>query len=444
MTHSEVKKLYERRPYPHYPLLAKPLWQDGYLGLGQFARTLASLNQFKDASPQILSVGCGEILPYIIRKWEPKSSHISCVDLSKRSLHRAQFRCARSLRSMTFYCYDINLLLESPDWQNKKFDHVEAYGVLHHISNFATTIQGLADRLTPTGTMRVMVYNARARDWIWDLNRAFRLLKLNYQHDNDISVCRKLLFDLAERSPSLKSRLGQMGRRSLLNDTWFADTFMHPWESRASITEWLKVFNHAGLKPVALFDRYAELDDLPNPLWTMPTGVQLQERAADLRFENNLEVWFCKKDLVRVSQSNLKVHQQSGVSWSAKTRLPPTLWSKFPECKTLTFAQKWRLWQGWLKEMNGAEDKSCTKLIKTLPSPTARRLARIGAITKFQAIQAGREQELRSKIHEVMEPPLITQKVKLEASMTAYFGTQFKTLPERNWQQALTRIARVL
>ena len=97
LTNTTVKKFYERYPYPNYPLLAKPLWQNGVLGSSAFARFLLGrqlkrpINCFENKQ-EILCIGCGEIQPYVLRKMEPSHNSMYFVDFSKKSLKRAQQR----------------------------------------------------------------------------------------------------------------------------------------------------------------------------------------------------------------------------------------------------------------------------------------------------------------------------------------------------------------
>src|SRR5690606_12676482 len=86
----DVQRLYEVYPYPNYPLLAKPQWEQGYLTCSRFAQRLAGGRQ----SPprHVLVAGCGEILPYILRKWESPEVQLTCVDLSRRNVARARWR----------------------------------------------------------------------------------------------------------------------------------------------------------------------------------------------------------------------------------------------------------------------------------------------------------------------------------------------------------------
>jgi len=67
-----VRRLYEAYPYPKYPLLARPRWQEGYLCTSLFSTAL--YEDLKGSSPSmrlahqhgttsVLAVGAGEITP---------------------------------------------------------------------------------------------------------------------------------------------------------------------------------------------------------------------------------------------------------------------------------------------------------------------------------------------------------------------------------------------
>lgn len=404
MTTTEVQSLYERRPYPHYPLLAKPRWQDGYLGSSLFAAQLAGNDILSGEHRVILSVGSGEILPYILRRWEDVNSKLNCVDLSRRSLKRARLRCMFLRGRTDFIQDDINHWLDTPALHSVQFDHIEAYGVIHHIPALDRSISLLAKHLAPQGTMRIMVYNAGPRNWIWQLNRAFRQMGLHHHNDQDLDTARELLFHLATHSPLLSQHLTSMGSESLANNTRFADTFLHPWEARLPLERWLALFTQKNLEAYALFDRYGELDDLPNPLWKMPTTVQLVDRARDFRFENNLEIWLRHRDHTRVESKSLP---PSGIPLRFKTRMPPMQWGKFTETKSLSFKSKYALWRGWLNTIynQNADDRDVIHLIKRLPRLQAQRLARMGAILPELARAANRYDELLAPITKSVTAP---------------------------------------
>jgi len=421
----QVQNLYQRRPYPHYPLLAKPRWQDGYLGSSLFAHQIV-YGFGIDASLQrrFLSIGSGEILPYVIRQWEPSSTQVACVDLSSRSLRRAQFRTALLGRRISFHCDDINSLLLAGELHDKRFDHIEAYGVLHHIPSFKKTLGLIREHLTETGTVRIMVYNRHARDWIWSINRAFATLGLKFESNADVHTARQLLKTFAKTSPRLGLRLSQLGESSLENDTRFADTFLHPWESRASINEWFAAIDSADLEPVALHDRYAELDDLPNPLWACPSAHQLTERAQDLRFENNLELWLAPKTKNRRDFSRFEATKRaqsarpSTIPLRLRLTTPPANLVKFREIEELTFGGKITIWQGFLKALHNKHDPTSTNFIRNLDFDAAARLARIGLILPGTAESAGRLEELLKPMVDQMSPPFLPPSTGTENEAT--------------------------
>jgi SAM-dependent methyltransferase len=386
---------------------------------------------------KFLSIGSGEILPYIIRQWEPSSTRLDCVDLSQTSIFRARFRTALLGRKITFHCDDINRLLSTGALRGQKFDHIEAYGVLHHISSFGQTLKLMSNHLTADGLARIMVYNSPARDWIWQINRAFRSLRLRFESDSDISRARKLLTDLSRLSPRLDYRLSQVGWQSLQNNTRFADTFLHPWESRATIEDWYEAFETAGLEAFALFDRYAELDDLSNPLWRCPTSKELSDRSRDLRFENNLEVWLRPVTAKIKPDSIMSPHPAaSQIPVRLRLTMPAMNFSKYTETKDLSFGAKLTLWQGFLRGLHNVADQSVVRLIRELDPKAASRLARIGLILPEAARLAGRYEELMAPRVKQMAPLVLP-----EASNELITPQLQKLCAEMCSDQALARLA---
>jgi SAM-dependent methyltransferase len=406
----EVRALYERHPYPHYPLLAKPRWQDGYLGSALWAKALtgigpSNLNDFAN----FLSIGSGEILPYIVRQWEPSATSVTCVDLSRRSLGRAAYRTALLGRKIAFHQGDIDEYLQVHIPEKLRFAHMEAYGVLHHIPSHRKTLQLMGEKLTERGLIRIMVYNSHARDWIWDINRGFADLGLTFASEQHIKTARTLLLKLSAISPRLKNRLDQMGHSSLGHNTRFADTFLHPWESRSTIKQWFDVWKSCGLKPIALYDRYAELDDLPNPLWCCPTLDQLTERALDLRFENNLEVWLAH-DKISLTHDVIN-RSKSPIPLRLRLKMPPTQLHRFSETRDLPLRHKMTVWQGMIHSIYGCDDQSAVQLLQRMDLSTARRLARIGLVLPNTAHRAGLLDELSAPMTTTMSPPDLPQAI---------------------------------
>jgi 2-polyprenyl-3-methyl-5-hydroxy-6-metoxy-1,4-benzoquinol methylase len=393
-----VTRLYEAFPYPHYPLLGRPLWQDGYLTPSKFAARLfedltgqeASINtargQFVRQGRTILVAGSGEILPYVIRKNEPAAHRLLCVDLSQRSLNRARFRLLANLRSTQFIRADINTFLEQQGAVSGPYDHIDAYGVLHHLANPTATVRALSLHLAGNGTMRVMVYNARARRWIHHLQAVFRLLKLSPYQTADLNFARRLLKVLSDSSPFYEQKLSQMGQSTLGSNSRLTDTFFHCRETRIDIESWIKMFEDAGLKPFALVDRYGELDDLPNPMWNFPSAKELQRRAQSDQFANNLEIFLYKPRQLRPLTKDYSYERRPDrVDIFAHYLKPaPRLWYQYPETSSVSRLLRLKFWWQHVDTAYRITKNICDPLLKKIPLPAAKRLARVGAIFPSQ------------------------------------------------------------
>jgi len=234
----------------------------------------------------------------------------------------------------------------------------------------------------------VMVYNQKARQWIRHLQKAFHLLKLDPTKADDQETARHLLQELAAHSTPIKTRLKALGPSTMQNSSRFADTFFHTHETNHDLASWLQLFGQAGLSNLAVFDRYAELDDLPNPMWQAPTAAQLIERAADYRFENNLEIYLYRPSKSQ-TQATLQRHTQSdqkSPAWSLLRRylsLPPRAWFQYEETRQLSFRLQHSLWREHLCFTHGYPS-TVDKLMTKLEVPTRQRLARIGVVLPGQ------------------------------------------------------------
>lgn len=401
---AHVKALYEVHPYPLYPLLALPAWQDGYLANSRFAQRLAldlgsgGVAILPGQKVSVLIGGAGEILPYVIRQWEPSAHRVIAVDLSKRSLNRARFRTWRSFKACQFVNADLQAMLTA----DGHFTHIDVYGVLHHMANPGQALRKLASALAPGGTLRLMVYNSTARNWIWHLQRAFQLLGLNSLDQTDLRAAQDLLVLASQQAPVLSDRLGQMGPSLLRNTARFADAFLHPREARLSFSAWFQMIADAELTAVGLFDRYGELDDLANPLWHCPSVLQLEERALDRRFENNLELFLTKpaKDRTR-----LTVKGRS--SFFYKRALPPRFWFSFAETSSLPLTTRLQVWFAHLDWTIAGKKPAHARMLDRLPLPAAQRLARLGALLPGQIGDIGRRSGIAAPMTNCISPPTV-------------------------------------
>jgi SAM-dependent methyltransferase len=411
-----VRRLYEAFPYPHYPLLARPVWQDGYLASASFAARLArdvvgpAARARAGTGPRgrstILLGGSGEILPYVVRKWEPASSAILCLDLSATSLRRARLRLLGTLKPTRFLRGDLDTFLAGAE--AGPFDHVDAYGVLHHMPDPTRTLAHIASRVVPGGTVRLMVYNSEARRWIHALQRVFALLRLDPFNAADRAEARALLALLQRYVPAIAERLVGVGATTIASDTRLVDTFLHAREARIAPSAWLERCAAVGLAPIALVDRYAELDDLPNPLWRAPTPAQLAERAADARFENNLELYLRKASPTdEAAPRAAPVDAPSRPIWPMLLRRAPRLWFGFEETRGIGLPLRMALWKAHLAHVfgSGTSGRLDEALLRNLTHRALQRLARVGAVLPGQLEDRARVKQLTLPMTASMTPP---------------------------------------
>jgi SAM-dependent methyltransferase len=244
-----VRHHYEEFPYPSYPLVASVRHCDTY------ALNLDALwTKFNGRLPpsvakHILVAGCGSFSPYPFAVANPHVP-ICALDLSRRSLRRAHLHCLLHGRcNVTFIAGDIcdRKVLAG------RFGLIDAYGVLHHLDDPLEGLKALAERLVPSGIIRVMLYNRYARREEESIRRAFRLLKIK-----DIRTIKNLII---RAKPC--SRFYRFVKKSseTTSVSGLADALLHPCVHTYRIDECLEMITKAGLQPL-LFAHTKALEDV--------------------------------------------------------------------------------------------------------------------------------------------------------------------------------------
>ncbi len=400
----EVRKQYELHPFPHYSLFLPIRQQEAYASTALFATQLLreqGITPALDLYPEarILIAGCGDMFPSLLARWEPRSHRVDAIDLSTRNISRARLRVALSLRRMNF---SQGALEETPWLSQARYSHVDAYGVLHHTANPSSLLARIAQGMLPGASLRLMVYNSPAREWIQHLQHSFQLLGIDRHRREDLRLTRRFLELFIAEIPSLRTKLQPLRSSVLAHDTRLVDTFLHAREARLSFAFWWDAIEAAGLRAIGLFDRYAELDDLTSPLFNPPKLSELEERAADGRFENNLEL-FCVKAPSPATASH--VRKPLALPWNLYRCGPPTFWGLFEETARLGLPLKMSLWRAFLRTLAGRQDPALDFRLKDIPLASIQRLSRIGALWPAQISDPDLRQSLLNRMHEAMEVP---------------------------------------
>lgn len=403
---SAVKRMYEAFPYPHYALWLPIRWQEGYMGQSAVSDRLNNQSHpgWHKKPRNILIAGSGDMQPFVLRHLEPWFHRICCVDLSQRSLSRARLRLGWRQHHTSFVASDIDAFLRR---SNQQFDHIDSYGVLHHLSTPSTTLRLMRQRLTPDGTLRIMVYNERSRRWIRHVQRAMDLLQIDPYKPEDRRQARELLEILARESPSYRRRLQAIGSNTLRHDSRLVDTFLHRREARIPIRRWFTMFAEAGLEPYALFDRYGELDDLPCPLTHMPSMKDLEARAADGRFENNLEIFLrIKNPYHPPSPTGSPLPESKSAAVSLFFKPYPRSWFDYPETSTTPRHTRWQFWMAYLRHLRHPQNGTFAgRWLSQQPLARLQRLARLGAMFATQMPNDEWRQKIAAPMASEMETP---------------------------------------
>lgn len=220
-TSTAVQAQYEASPYPRWFHIGRP---DESTLASMFRAHFPSFTppDFLDTNARILIAGCGTGKEAIKFALVNQNAEVIAVDLSRRSLAYA-VRMARKLgvdnvRFLQGDILDIERLGEG-------FHVISGVGVLHHMADPMAGWRALADRLEPSGLMRVALYSECARrpitaakaeierrglEPIAEDIRSFRTLILRGAFDGELadistgrefyslSDCRDLLFHVKE------------------------------------------------------------------------------------------------------------------------------------------------------------------------------------------------------------------------------------------------------
>ena len=413
-----VRALYEKFPYPHYPLWLPLKVSNGTYASSSFAAQLFKMQtgqvasimqpgeQFCPRDNIILIGGCGDTLPYIVRRLEPRAHHMLCVDLSEANIKRARRRHLFQLGRSRFVTADLETFMSKEGKVAGPYDHIDLYGVLHHMANPLSFLQMITRSLHPQGTMRLMLYNSEARRWIRDWQKIFRTLQLSYTSSNDVAAAKNLLELTATLAPGLAARLKRMPH-TLVSPHRFADCFLHTREAALSISQWFAGIEESGLQILGVLDPCGELDDLPNPLIHAPTAAQLEERAKDYRYENNLILYLAK---AAPSPSKQQLPHGSHQPSLKKQFLqsPPLSWFDFPETKQLNFWKRQLLWREHLHTLaSGPQSRPLPQFISSLKEETIKRLARLGVISPSSYGDAAFSEMCAQPICQSMDAPAL-------------------------------------
>ena len=205
----KVKDQYENSPYPRWEKIALNYRQKKPLN---FFKNL-DLN-FNEESVKnwdnvdVLVAGCGTGQHAITTATKYENSFITAIDLSATSLSYAKRKAEElNIKNIEFLQMDILDLVNF----DKKFNIIEAVGVLHHMAEPFKGWKTLNNRLIPGGLMMIGLYSKIARDHIGTIRDIINKLDIKINKKNIINFREKIIssnanhYKLIKQSPDFYS-----------------------------------------------------------------------------------------------------------------------------------------------------------------------------------------------------------------------------------------------
>lgn len=371
-----LKEQYEKHPFPNYPLFLKPRWQEGYTCSASFSRGLCGI---RGTYNKVLVLGCGDTFPYVLNRWEPNHIKVDYVDFSSSSLSRAKKRTFFQNNLSTFVNEDIKSFLNTN--RKQKYDHIDIYGVLHHVDNPSYILNRCNEILEDDGTIRLMVYNSKSRSWIHFFQDIFRSLELKFDDEGDLKKSKTILNQVSKRI-SYFSKIITKSKTS--NPSILVDTFFNQKELILEAKTWQNSIETSEFRIQGLFDRYGELDHLKNPLWSLNNIENLEDWIDSGVFENNFELFLTKSSfkpkahkesrLTHIHDLGIQTFQKIFAGYAKNV-------FNFPETGKLSFIEKNQIWKAFI-EFLYLKIKPADNFYEKFDITCLQRLARVGIILK--------------------------------------------------------------
>lgn len=215
-----MKKFYERTPFPNYDEFDSVGTLIEKARKGIFAKSLDDQIPF---GTRILECGCGT--GQLSNFLSAANRIVIGTDLCVNSLKLAQaFKERHHLNRARF----LQMNLFRPALKPKSFDLVISNGVLHHTADPFLGFQTISNLVKPNGYIMIGLY---------------------HQYGRVLTDIRRILFRIDRKKfEFLDSRLKDENYGEIRRNTWFADQYKNPHESKHTISEVLGWFSKTGVE----------------------------------------------------------------------------------------------------------------------------------------------------------------------------------------------------
>ena len=254
-----IGAFYERFPYP------PPRGDDAPSGAAPPPSDLGVIQQYVYAGPVpssrpfrvlVAGGGTGDAIVSLVHQARARSIDITIdyMDLSETSLGIAKRRAkALGVDTAGFVNAPIETLLEG---SADRYDYVDIYGVINHVTDQVEVLQAIRHALTPTGGVGVMAYGASGRSGIYQIQSALSILGIE-RDGRGVAQARALLARVPEDHPLKTNPINQ--DIATISDTEFADRYLNPRDRAFSVRDLTEICHAAGMRiqgfmPPVLYD----------------------------------------------------------------------------------------------------------------------------------------------------------------------------------------------
>lgn len=317
-----VRGQYEALPFP-----ARDPEGERYLLYVSVPDILGKVNQYcfggaRDFSQglRVLVAGCGtgDSAIWLAHQLRGTPSEIVALDLSAASLATAKARA--EIRGLSGIQWVNASLLDLPRLGLGHFDYITCLGVLHHLAEPEAGLAALAGALAETGGLALMLYGARGRAHIYEMQEILRRLTAGVTGRAErLAFAREVLRALPPTNPfRLREGWENIQLAYLRDDINLWDTLLHEQDRAYTASEVRSFVAAAGLS-VQAFASYKGMPassalqyDLDLYLDTPAARASLADLPAGAR-----------EDLAEALDGSLALHTVYATR-AAQARLEPT------------------------------------------------------------------------------------------------------------------------
>jgi len=241
-----VRTQYEELPYPERDPQdeKKRIRMTIYDGIDRINHICHGGRKDFTKSSRILIAGggTGDSTIFLAEQLRHSDCDIVYLDFSKASLDIAKERA--NIRGLNNITWIHDSILNIPDLNLGKFDHINCSGVLHHLESPDEGLRALESVLSDKGSLHLMLYGQYGRTVIYQIQDLLKLSSKNANTDEKINICRKLMSTFHD------NHWYQFVKHAYTNlrDIELYDLFLHSQDRAYTVPQLYEFIESAGLK----------------------------------------------------------------------------------------------------------------------------------------------------------------------------------------------------